>query len=246
MILQIQLIFILIVIGAGLIYFFRRLIIRDMLRATSHLEELNREYLKKEQEINRLLEETKEKGKVLLSEAELEAQKIKAQIFEEAEKERRRIIQEAKNKAEEIIEQAEKSRKLLLTEIETRINQEAVNKSLQLIRYILPEYFLKELHLYWLEEFFKEDFTNLSNLRIPPEINEAKIITAFSLSDKSRNDLAKRLKELLGRDFVLKEEIDLKLLGGIVVEIGSLVLDGSLKHKLNKEAKKLLIEKSSL
>ena len=62
---------------------------------------------------------------------------------------------------------------------------------------------------------------------------EAEVTSARSLSDVQVAELKRALKERLGRDPLLKASVDPTLLGGLVVKVGSRMIDSSLRSKLN-------------
>ena len=217
----------------GLIFIFRRMMTKNVISATKHIEELNQDYAKKEQEINRQLEEVKLKSQSILKEAQDEAEKLKIQIIKEAESERDKIIGQARAQSAEIIQQADKSRQSLLQEVEERIEKEAINKACQLLQDTLPEQFKQNVHTHWVGELIKDGFNSIEQLRIPQDLQEVKITSAFSLSGEQHKILLKKLKDIFGRDITLKEEIDPGVVAGLIISIGSLVLDGSLRNKIN-------------
>jgi F-type H+-transporting ATPase subunit delta len=59
-----------------------------------------------------------------------------------------------------------------------------------------------------------------------------KIKTAFKLDEKEVVAIKKRFDEATNRDAILEIEMDPELIGGIVAQIGSTVLDGSIKNQL--------------
>lgn len=63
---------------------------------------------------------------------------------------------------------------------------------------------------------------------------EVLVQTACPLSNPLRERIAARLTELLGRQVVLKTEVDEELLGGLVVRVGDTVYDGSLASQLKR------------
>lgn len=68
------------------------------------------------------------------------------------------------------------------------------------------------------------------------EVN-ASVVTAYKLDKKQLNALSKKLKSMVGSDVNLETEVDETLLGGMVVRLGSQMIDSSLKTKLaNLEA----------
>ncbi|MFC1666915.1 F0F1 ATP synthase subunit delta [Candidatus Omnitrophota bacterium] len=220
----------------GLIYGFRHILTKNVSSATRHLEELNQDYTKKDRDVMKRLEETKRKSEEILSKASGEAEKQKAQILKQAEQESHKVVKEARIQSEEIIQQADRSRKMLISELEDRIAKEAVNKACELIQDALPERFKQDAHSHWIKDLIKDGFNELERLSVSEENQEVKIISAFPLSKEERKDLTAKLKTLLKRDIVLKEEVDPKIIVGIIVSIGSLVLDGSLRDKIQKQA----------
>ncbi|MCM8830823.1 MAG: F0F1 ATP synthase subunit delta [Candidatus Omnitrophica bacterium] len=218
---------------------YRRIMSQYVINATRHLEEMSQDYQKKQEEIDRKLLEAEEKAKNIITEATKQAENIKSQIIKEAEDEKNKMLLEARQKAEDIIKQAEQSRQLLLAEIENRISKEAINKACELIQDVLPEQVREDIHLSWVEELISVGFGDLKNLHIPEKIDEVKIITPFKLTENIRNSLIEKIKEIIHMDFIVKEEIDEKVVLGIIINFGNLVIDGSLKNKILKEAKNI-------
>ena len=58
------------------------------------------------------------------------------------------------------------------------------------------------------------------------------VISADPLSAQQLNDLKAALKSSIGRDVLLSTRVDASLLGGLVVKVGSRMMDNSLKTKL--------------
>lgn len=61
---------------------------------------------------------------------------------------------------------------------------------------------------------------------------EAEVTAAHPLSDAQTAELKRALKEKLGRDPLLAIKVDPTLLGGLVVKVGSKMIDSSLRAKL--------------
>ncbi len=58
------------------------------------------------------------------------------------------------------------------------------------------------------------------------------VTSAEALSEQQLNDLKAALKGSLGRDVALSTRVDGSILGGLIVKVGSRMLDNSLKTKL--------------
>lgn len=63
-------------------------------------------------------------------------------------------------------------------------------------------------------------------------IMEAKVVSAFPLSESQQKNLAETLSRKTGKSIRLDLQLDKSLLGGMVVTIGSRMIDDSLKTRL--------------
>ncbi|MEM1381730.1 MAG: F0F1 ATP synthase subunit delta [Pseudomonadota bacterium] len=60
----------------------------------------------------------------------------------------------------------------------------------------------------------------------------AEVVSAHALSDEQTKDLKAQLRASIGKDVALETRTDPDLLGGLIVKIGSRMIDSSLKTKL--------------
>jgi len=222
------------IIFSFLIFILRKVMIRNVASATQHLEDLNKDYQRKQQQIDEKMKEAQQQADLIVNQAKEEADKLKIQIIQEAEKHKEELINDARQKSKELIEQAEKSRYALISEIEERIEKEAINKASDLIKDTLPVEFKETVHNYWVDELIKKGFEEISHLNIIEETKEVEVVSALPLSDKQREHIEKRLKEILGKEIQLQEKVEPEIIVGLIVKIGSLVLDGSLKFKIKQ------------
>ncbi len=61
----------------------------------------------------------------------------------------------------------------------------------------------------------------------------ANIVVAYDLADDEQTKLQKQLSDYTGKEISLTVEVDKTILGGAITSIDSLVLDGSIKNRLN-------------
>ena len=61
----------------------------------------------------------------------------------------------------------------------------------------------------------------------------AEVTSAHALSDDQVAELKKTLRARMGRDIAVDLNVDPSILGGLIVKIGSQMIDGSIKTKLN-------------
>lgn len=234
--LLVSLVVFLLLIFIGLIALLRGIISKNVALATGHLEGLSEVYGKKEKEIERQLQEAKQKAQEILSKAEEEARQKNAQLIKEAEDEKSKILNAAQGKVDEMMQQAGRSSKTLLSEINKKIEEKARAQAVELLQNSLPEQFRREIHRCWVEDLIAGDLEWLEHLHVEDKVQEAKVTSAFSLTQSQRDALEAKIKEKLGYPINLKEELDASIISGLVVHIGNLVFDGSLRSKIQKAA----------
>jgi len=61
----------------------------------------------------------------------------------------------------------------------------------------------------------------------------AEVTTATALSDDQRKKLSETLSEQAGKSVSIKETVDASILGGLIVKVGSRMIDTSIASKLN-------------
>lgn len=61
----------------------------------------------------------------------------------------------------------------------------------------------------------------------------AEVTTAVTMADDTRASLVKKLSATLGRPVSLREKVDASIIGGIRINVGGRVLDGSLSAQLD-------------
>ncbi len=64
-------------------------------------------------------------------------------------------------------------------------------------------------------------------------IERAEVRTAVPLTDIERELISQRLGEITGRKVVLESHVDPSVIGGFVAKVGDLLIDGSVREKLD-------------
>ncbi|TBR17584.1 hypothetical protein EPO66_02485 [bacterium] len=212
----------------------RNILKQNVVSATSHLGEMASEYAKKEEEIKKQLEEVKRQSQDSIVNAQKDAQQEKERIIKEAQDTKGKLLDQAQKKIDEMIQQADRSRQALIADAEQKIEDRSVVRAAELLKQAMPDDMRRQIHEYWLKSLTTSTFSQLDRLHIPENENEARVVSAFSLSIEQRDDLKAKIKEKLGREFTIKDEVDADIIAGLVVHIGSLVLDGSFKSRIQE------------
>jgi len=234
-------VFLIVILGIFwiLIIVLRQILTRNITSATQHLDELAKDYLAKQAEVEKKLKEAETIYEEKIRRAQEEVERIKAEAKKAVEEERKRIIQEAREKSQQLIQQGEKARENLILDLHRRIDIEATQKASIILEKVLPQNLRLLIHNHLVEELLAKTKKQLNSLQLPSSNEGVKVISAFSFNDEQRKSLLDNLKEKLGIDS-FKEEEDSSLIAGFLITVGSTVLDGSLKWLIKEEAKKLI------
>lgn len=217
----------------GLLFFLKYVLTRNISKATGRLHELSKDYTAKEEEAKLLLQKAQQEAKSLLAKETQAAREVKEKLIKEAQEQKEQILKEANQKGSEIAEKAQRNADFLRNELERKIDERAKEKVHALIQKVIPKDFLENIHQRWVDDTETEAFS-LKHLKLPEKTKEAKIASAFPLTDQQQGDLKKHLKKRIGVDVALKATVDPSLIAGFVITIGSVVVDASLKYKIQK------------
>lgn len=221
----------------GLLYFLRSVLTQNISKATGHLQELSRDYVSKEEEINRFLQTAQKEAKNIVAKELQAGQAAKEKLIREGQESREQILKDAHEKSTEITERAQRNADFLRNEMDQKINERARELVGRLIQQSIPRDFLQDVHERWLNASDKSEF-DLRHLKMPENTKEAKIVSAFPLTDKQQEDLKGKLFKKTGENVELITQVDPSLLTGFIMTIGSVVVDASLKYRIQKLMRK--------
>ena len=220
-----------------LAFLLSRILTRNITGATTHLQQLNQDYTKKEEQTAKRFEEAEQYYKDRLVKTQKDINQLKTQFEKETQEAKDKILKQAHIESEDIVRHANKAKQVILSEIEDRITKEAVEKSCELVEDVLAEQFKVEVHSGWVDDLIENGFKQMSKLHIGDDITEAKVTVALPLEKNQYSKLSQKLKSVFKKNIIVKEEVDPKVVAGIVITIGDLVLDGSLRGKIREKIK---------
>lgn len=231
----------LVVVFIGLVVGLRHLMGRYTATTTAHLQGLSQDYLKKQEELKKRLEEAERLYQEQLAKTQEEAQGLKTQALKEAELTRQQALEQAHQEAERIVQQAIQARDALQQEAANTVEAKVIEQACALVQTALPATLREAVHAAWIDELLDTSEALRASGPIGPEageaIREATVVSAVPLSAAQRKRLAERLQQAFGHELTLRESVDPALVAGLTMTVGHTVLDGSLSGKLREAAK---------
>lgn len=229
-----QLLILQVFIFVGLVVVLRKLMAKHATTATTHLQGLSQDYLKKHDELKTRLEETEKHYQEQILKAQEEAHQTMTEALKEAEAARQQAIEQAHVEAERIVAQAIKTRETLQEELVKSMEMKAVAHAEELIKAVLPQILRQAAHEDWLTRLIADGLINGQKLDSREVCKEATVVSAFPLTEPQRKLLRERLEQVMGAPVTVQEQVEPALIAGLTITIGHMVLDGSLAHKLHE------------
>lgn len=230
----IQLLIIQVVTFIGIVFLLRFLFSRHLKSALTRLNTLHEENLAKEEELNEELRRAKEEGQAQIEQGRIEAEQIIAQANKEALRIRLKMEEQAKEQAEKIITDGCVEVEKLKVSVIKDVQAQSIELASALIAQLLTETDKIALQ-YEFANGIIEEISRLPKEQFNAQSNQAaKVTSSFILLDRQRDEIKRLLAAKTGKEIVLNEEIDANLIGGLILELGGMVIDGTLKNKLQR------------
>ncbi|MDO8661737.1 MAG: ATP synthase F1 subunit delta [Candidatus Omnitrophota bacterium] len=229
----IQLLVIQVVTFIGIIFLMRFLFSRHLKVALERLNTLHEENLAKEEELNEELKRAKEESHAQIEKGKEEAELIVEEAKKDALRLRSALEEEAKAQADKIVAGGKIDAEKLKEKCSQDIQAQSVELASRMISELLIEADKIALQYQFTNEII-EEIARLPKEQFNVQSKDIKVTSSFPLLDRQREELKKALTEKLGSAPEIKEQIDARLIGGLIVEIGGMVIDGTLRNKLQR------------
>ncbi|MBN1587234.1 MAG: F0F1 ATP synthase subunit delta [Candidatus Omnitrophica bacterium] len=220
----------------GLVVVLRSILRRNVSSATEHLTNLSQDYQRKEEELVARIEEAERNYDESIKRASAEAAELKERAEDDARQTAEKLLQQTQDEAEVIMTKALATAESLKQELDNEAENRALERACDLVEAALPEELRLPAHRSWTAELLKNGFSRLDEMRLEEGVNKVLVRTAFALEDKELKALEAKLKEKMGPDVQIKQEVDSSAVAGFCLQIGSLVMDGTLSHRLRETA----------
>ncbi len=226
-----QLILIQIITFGLLAFLLRQFLTHHVTQSQDRLQQLVQENRKREEELKekRSLLENEFKTKVekheaevgqLKSDAEADARKLQEEALARAEDERKRMMAEA---------EAQKAafKKQLIEEME----EKTINLASDIIQHVFSAAVAKGIHSQLTDELITE-IEKSDGQAVPVDVEEVEVLVPYPLTDPQMQRMKTIFSKKMEKAVAIKQTVQPEILTGMVVQLGNLVLDGSLKSKL--------------
>ncbi len=217
-----------------LIVAFIRLIVGGLAgRTVSRVRLVEDEVRKKEEDIKREIEEHERDFTRRKSESEKELQSRREESKREIARLKEQALADAKKEGTKIIEQAHKNEQKLRDQIARQMEEKSVEYGGRVFRLVFSDIMSEQLNKQFITELL-DAFAEIEKGSIAVESNKAEVTVSHALGDDQRRRLESLLKDKFGDAVQLVETTDETILGGLILKIGTLEIDGSLRNRYHE------------
>lgn len=229
----IQLIIIQVVTFIALIIVLRILFYGQLDSALKRLKRLYEDNLTKEEELKKKIEDIAlEREKELLKARELAAAIIK-EAKEKAGKMGEDAALRAKDESKRVLGHAEVESEKIKDNVMAHAHEKAIELSVEMIKAAFTEQGKEALQHDLLSELINE-IKNITKEKFTVKTKNVTVLSAQALKADELAKLAGILKDKMGAAVIIDESVDKDIIAGLVIKIGSLTIDGSIRNKLGK------------
>ena len=227
-----------VVVFGVVIYFLKKIFHGDTNSAIQRLGSVHQDLLQKQIELQKKNEEIDKELYVKREEANVLTEKMRAEAAGEIRKKEDEVLKVARSQAEEIISKAQASREDMAKEIESQLSKKMIGFSAEVVKKAMGEKLAPVVHSELVIDFInKAKGMDLSSAG--GEKNEFVVRSPIPLKKEEVEKINALLASKLGRVVSFSEVPDVDLIAGIVMQFGSLVLDGSLTSLLRDSVEKI-------
>lgn len=224
-----------VIISGALIFALHRVLISSVDGAKQRLDKEAESARVRQAELSQKIKEADEELSRRRQELDTIEKKLKSDLESASAKEKEAILVKARQEGEEIIAKAQNSRDQLKRDIEKVMELKIIDYSSKILNDILSNKSKTGLDKVLADEFV-DKLKNVDMSRIGPDVNSAELVTAMPLDQKAQADIAAVIEEKLKRKVSMNTKTDSSIIGGVMIQFGSLLLDGSLKNAVRSSA----------
>lgn len=240
----VQVIIVQVILFIGLVLGLRWILISSTYNETNRLQQLNTENTQKARDLDAKISDVESEYRDKMAKADIEVRQMREEAKKEANELKESIIAKSKLDGGRIIQQALSTKDEIRMEIEEQMAENSVTLSHKIFQQILGSEEQRLVHDGLLERVL-QDLDKVSKDQLQSfdleGISKKKIDvkTSFPMSPAQKEKLETILSSKLDQKISVQEIIEKEIIAGIVIVMGSFVIDGSLLERFRKATEEL-------
>lgn len=216
----------------------RLILIRQAAGAIARVKQVEDEVRKKEEQIRREIEDHEKTFASQKESAEREIQTRQDDAKREAASMKEQAAASAKADGQKILDQAHKDVDKMKEQLALQTEEKAVEYGGKVFKLVFSDLMTEELDRMFIAELI-EALGEIEKGSITVESGEAEITTAHPLSEEQKSQIEEVLSSNIHEGTTITEQSDEALMGGLILKMGSLEIDGSLRNRYEESVEEV-------
>jgi F0F1-type ATP synthase delta subunit len=215
----------------GLIVFIiKKLLLSDTMKAVGTIKQVEAEVRKKEETIRMEIDVHEKEFQKKKKEAEEELDAKRKTSEDEVGQMRETVIAEAQKEGDNILATAKRNEEQFKQQLVQEMGEKAVDYAGQVFEMVSSDSMSAELNKALIGELL-DALDEVDSSSITVEGEGAEFTSSHAIDPEQKKRLEALLKDKFDVDMKVEEKIDESILGGLILKLGSLEIDGSLKNR---------------
>jgi len=233
-----QMIVIQVVTFLGIVFVLRKLLYTETAKEVGRLRELKNEVSLQQRELQKKIEDAENIYKEKMLEAKRDIQQMRLKAEEDVRLESQKIVNEAKKESEEITRAVLNAKEKIKEEIAMNMRKSLPKMASRIFKEVLSFQARGIVHKELMKEVV-EKIEKMEKEKFKNNTGEITITVPHALDKKDKKQIETLISEKRGCRVNLKEKEDKKIVAGIIIDLGTFMIDGSLADRLNQIEERL-------
>ena len=221
----------------------RKVLISSSYKETHRLQQLNDDNLQKSKELAEKILDAENEYREKMAQCDREVREMKAEARREIEELKEAIVAKGKAESDHMIAQAMSTKKEIRAEIESEMQGKSIAFSCKIFQKVLNAGEQKLVFDGLLESVFRDlneiEKNDLKAVDLAGAGGIVEVKSSHPMGPAQKEKLEQILSAKLDQKIKTREEIDAKVISGIIIQLGSIVIDGSLSERFRRAAEEL-------
>ena len=222
-----------VVVLAVLVVVIHRVMAAHTNHAVEQVRQVETEVRRREETIRRQIEEHEKDFAQRKEAAEAKFQKQKEDAEKELGARRDQMLGEAKREGDKIIEQSRRNEANLRQQLLQDMEEKAVDYGGQAFQLVFGEKMNVSINAAFIDELL-DALEQVDAGGLTVDAGEAQFVTSHPLDAKQKKRLETIIAEKFGLTLAVKETVNPDVLGGMLLKLGSMEIDGTLRTRIQE------------
>lgn len=234
----IQIFIVQVVTFLAIVIVLRKFLYAESVKETQRLNKLKEETSTKQRELQEKIEQAQAAYDEKMAEAEKNVRMMNSRTESESKELRKKVLEKAKQDADNIMKAAFNAKEKMREEIAVEMIQGAPRLAVSVFAEVLSPAVKEAVHRELVGQVH-DKIKGLDRATFKTHIEKGEVHAAFPLGQDDRQSLEASINTLLGYDVPLTYQQAEAITGGLVLKLGSILIDGSLENRMRQAQREM-------